>query len=143
VKGAKFVIETTDDKPEAPGKKRSSAFAEYERAFLDAKLRVLERKGMITKSTSEWCAGVMLVPYTERIRASIQRWGSQARQEMLEEKNEEEVGTWFRLTIDYRMLNAKTVKDLQPIGRVDDEINLCAGKYFFSTSDVMDAFWAI
>jgi RNase H-like domain found in reverse transcriptase/Reverse transcriptase (RNA-dependent DNA polymerase) len=113
VKGAKFTIATTDEKPEAPGKKRHSAFTEYERAFLDAKLRVLERKGMITRSTSEWCAGVMLVPYT------------------------------FRLTIDYRMLNAKTVKDLQPIGRVDEEINLCAGKNFFTTSDVMDAFWAI
>ena len=97
-------------------KKRHNAFTEYERAFLDAKLRVLERKGM------------MLVPYTERIRASIQRWGSKARQEMLEERNEDEGGTWFRLTIDYRTLNAKTIKDLQPIGRVDEEINLCAKK---------------
>ena len=85
VRGAKFTIETTDERPEAPGKKRHNAFTEYERAFLDAKLRVLEQKGMITRATSEWFAGVMLVPYTERIRASIQRWGSTARQEMLEE----------------------------------------------------------
>ena len=79
VRGAKFTIETTDERPEAPEKKRHSAFTEYKRAFLDAKLRVLERKGMITRSTSEWCAGVMLVPYTERIRASIQKDGAQKR----------------------------------------------------------------
>ena len=144
IKDAVFSILTTDERPVAPGKQRPMANTQYEKAFLEAKCRALERKGMIRESTSEWCAGVILVPYNERIKESIRKWGLEDSKRAMEDPaNEEEIGTWFRLTIDYRALNAKTIKDLQPIGRVDEEINYCAGKRFFTTSDVMDAFWAI
>ena len=62
VRHATFVVDTTDDRPESPGKNRRYPYTEYERAFMEAKCRVLERKGMIADAKSEWCAGVQLVP---------------------------------------------------------------------------------
>ena len=52
-------------------------------------------------------------------------------------------GQWLRLTIDLRKLNAKTIRDMNPIGRIEEVINRCEGNKHYSTTYMQDAFWAI
>ena len=41
-----------------------------------------------------------------------------------------------RLCVDYRQLNAVTVKDAYPLARVDDSLAALSGSQWFSTSDL-------
>ena len=52
-----FNVEATDEPPAI--QKRYHPFTETEKAFLEAKTRMLLRKGFFEESTSDWCAGVI------------------------------------------------------------------------------------
>ena len=48
-----------------------------------------------------------------------------------------------RLCIDYRRLNAATVKDAFPIPRVDDSFAALSGSRWFSTLDLASGYWQV
>jgi hypothetical protein len=72
--------------------------------------------GTIRESNSPWCNAIVLV----------------------KKKN----GS-LRLCIDYRKLNARTVKDAYPLPRIEDTLNALTGARIFTSLDLKQGFWQI
>ena len=48
-----------------------------------------------------------------------------------------------RLCVDYRQLNAATVKDAFPLPRVDNSLAALSGSRWFSTLDLACGYWQV
>jgi hypothetical protein len=141
VKGFVAEIETTDD---IPVRARARKFADIQKAYLRAMTKALIRQGKLEVSTGEYASGLVLVPYHDRIRAFMDKWGEAAQSEMWKEEHEAEVATFYRCTCDYRALNLKSKSDVFPLPRIDDLLDqIPRGTCHFSSGDVQDAFWTV
>lgn len=49
----------------------------------------------------------------------------------------------MEICVDYRGLNAATIKDSHPLPRVDDSLDALAGAIWFSTLDFLDGYWQV
>jgi hypothetical protein len=77
-------------------------------------LNDMEKKDVIRQSNSPWASTIVLV---------CKRDGS------------------HRFCVDYRKLNAITRKDAYPIPRIDDTLDTLSGACWFSTLDMVNAYW--
>ena len=77
-------------------------------------------------------------PYTDHVDDSVLQipWSSPV---VLVTKKDG--GTWF--CVDYRRLNDVTVKDAYPLPRIDDTLDMLAGKQWFSTLDLASGYWQV
>lgn len=109
------VMELTllDDKPFYCSPRRLSHF---EKIKLKETLDGLLEKGVIRESTSVYASPIVLV----------------------RKKNGD-----MRLCIDYRTLNRLTARDNFPLPLIEDQLNVLAGKKYFTTLDLKDGFFHI
>ncbi len=49
----------------------------------------------------------------------------------------------FRFCIDFRKLNAVTVKDCYPLPRIDDTVDALSGSKYFTTLDLASGYWQV
>ncbi|CAH2227286.1 jg27653, partial [Pararge aegeria aegeria] len=49
----------------------------------------------------------------------------------------------YRLCVDYRALNRKTIRDLYPLPRIDDQIDLLSGNSYFISLDMSSGYYQI
>ena len=80
----------------------------FKRDILEKEVNRLEKDGFIEKSDSPWSAQTVLVKKKD--------------------------GSW-RMCVDYRKLNDKTIKDAYPIPRIDDNLDALSGAKWFTTLD--------
>ena len=79
-------------------------------------LKKMLDSGIIVESESDWASPVTLV----RKRDGSVRW-----------------------CVDYRKLNAQTIKDCYPLPRIEDCLDTLAGTQFLSTLDMASGYWQI
>jgi exodeoxyribonuclease III len=139
---AKDLVAEVVTTSEKPFNCRSRKLSVTQQAFLQAKTNIMLRMKQLEEAKSEWCHGLVLVAYEKRIRAFMEAHGEAAMSKMFEKEHEAEVATFFRLCVDLRMLNARTVPDRFPLPRIDDlleSVPRMCGRY--SISDIADAFF--
>ena len=86
------------------------------REEISKQLKKMQRAGLIQPSKSPWASPVVLVR---------KRDGS------------------HRFCVDFRELNAGTVKDTCPLPRVDDLLDQLGSSHYFSTLDLVSGYWQI
>jgi hypothetical protein len=96
-------------------------YTQTEKEELQKHVTTLLKDGMIEPSRSPWAASALVVP----------KW-----------KPDGTVKGW-RLVIDYRLVNAITVRFQYPMPRIDDVLDSVGGAKFFSSCDLTSGFWQL
>ena len=99
-----------------PIKQRARRFPIHQREEGEKLVKEMLEQGVIEPSTSPWASPVVLV----------------------KKKSGE-----TRFCIDYRKLNAISVKDAYPLPRIDDCLDALAGAKCFSTLDLASGYWQV
>ena len=100
----------------APVKAPPRRLAPHRREVVDQEVETMLDKGIIEPAYGPWASPVVLV-----------------------RKKDGRV----RFCVDYRRLNAVTVKDAYPLPRIDDSLDSMAGAVWFSTMDLASGYWQV
>ena len=112
------IITTKSGRPiKIPPRRYSPAQEQAIREFINKAIR----DGIIKKSKSPWSSPALLVPKKSKIDGQ----------------------KLWRFCVDYRALNADTVKHAHPLPNVADQIQRAAGYRFYCFLDLLDGFWQI
>lgn len=106
-------IRTTTDQPVYVKPYRLS-FKENE--IVNRKVQDLIEAGIVRESVSDYASPVVLV---------------------------KKKGGDYRLCVDYRALNARTVKDRFPLPHIDDQVARLSGKIYFTTLDLAQGYYQV
>ncbi|KAK3108932.1 hypothetical protein FSP39_019065 [Pinctada imbricata] len=106
-------IETGDTRPI---KQRPYRIPLAKRFLAEAEIRDMAERGIIEPSNSPWCSNLVMVTKKD---------GS------------------VRFCLDFRKLNACTIKDSQPLPRIDDTLDALSGAKWFSTLDCKSGYWQV
>ena len=107
---AEHRIETGDNKPVKVPPRRVPI---HKRGEVEDTVKRLSDQGLIEPSTSPWSSALVLVKKKD---------GS------------------LRCCVDYRLLNAATIKDSYPLPRIDDTLDALVGSKWFSTLDLKSGY---
>lgn len=99
-----------------PVRKRAYRTSPKMQTVIQSHVEVMLEKGIVEVSHSPWAAPVVMVKKKD--------------------------GTW-RFCVDYRGLNAVTVKDAHPLPRTDDTLDALRGSAVFSTMDLSSGYWQV
>ena len=139
---AKDVVAEINTTDERPMRCRPRKLSVVQQAFLQAKTNIMIKQGKLEDSHGQWSHGLVLVAYEDRIKAFMDKHQEEATEKMFKKEFEEVVATFFRLCINLRMLNNKTIPDIFPLPRIDDLVESIPRKCGrFSISDICDAFF--
>ncbi|GMF45018.1 unnamed protein product [Phytophthora fragariaefolia] len=108
-----FRIDTGENRPIKQQPYRVS-FAEGE--IMEAEIQQYLELGLIRPSTSPWASPVLMIRKPD---------------------------DGIRFCIDYRKLNAATVKDCYPMPLIDDILDVLSGAKLFSTMDIASGYWNV
>ena len=106
-------IDTGDSRPIRSAPYRVSR---TEREFIQSQVTEMLNKNVIAPSSSPWASPVVMIP----------------------KKNGK-----IRFCIDYRRLNAATVRDVYPLPRIDDFLDHLGGAKVFSSLDLKSGYWQV
>jgi hypothetical protein len=81
----------------------------YKRQALEDEVKKLQDRGLIERSSSPWSSQVVMVQKKD--------------------------GSW-RMCVDYRKLNEKTVKDVYPLTRIDENLDTLEGAEWYTSLDL-------
>lgn len=100
--------------------------------------------GKLEHSTSEWNNPTLLIPAKEKIVAFLSKHGANAMTAMHDKKNRKEVIPLFRLVMDLRGLNERSLLEQHPLPRIDVELAKCNRRSRRHTgTDIADAFFNV
>jgi len=103
-------------KDEEPIYQRPRCLSPKEKAVVESQVTEWIEKGIIRPSCSDYTSPIVIVP----------------------KKN----GT-FRVCIDYRRLNSKTIKDRYPLRLIEDQLDKLQGAKIFTTLDLKNDFFHV
>jgi len=107
----KHKINTGDSKPI---KQRPNRIPLAKREAAENEIKDMSERGIIEPSISPWCSPIVMVTKKD---------GS------------------IRFCCDFRKLNDVTIKDCQPLPRIDDTLDALGGSRWFSTLDMKAGYW--
>ena len=141
VLGFEMRCNTTSDKPVRS--LRMQNFSPVQRRYLSVKTEELVVKGYCERSESSYRAPIMLVVKKTYLEDFMKEHGESFFEKLHDPAYAKEVGTFYRLTIDLRMLNAVTTLDGHPLPLQTDILNQMKGCIHFTAYDIKDAFWCV
>ena len=109
------VVEFEVDPDAVPVRRRPFPLNAQQRQFLLRELAMMEEKGLIVRSDSEWCARGMLV-------------------------RKSKPGEW-RLVCDYRDINKHIKKNAYSVGKQEEMLNAISGARCITCLDAVKGFW--
>lgn len=116
IQRAKYGEHRIELNDETPFKEPVRRVPIFKREILDAEIEKLKNQGLIEESSSPWSSPLVLVQKKDK--------------------------TW-RLCVDYRRLNAQTIKDAYPIPRIADDLDALSGSKWFTSLDLNMAYHQI
>ncbi|KAE8890608.1 hypothetical protein PF003_g25358 [Phytophthora fragariae] len=105
-----------DTGTQAPIKQRLYRVSQAEGDDMEAEVQQYLELNLIRPSTSPWASPVLMIRKPDG---------------------------GFRFCIDYRRLNAVTIKDCYPVPLIDDILDVLAGAKVFSTMDIASGYWNV
>ena len=141
VPGFEMRIHLTDDKPVVAKSFKKHAF--LERIFLDMKCEDLLARNILELSESNYRSPVMLVEFPERVKAFMMEHFSNVQEALVDPANRKVILAFFRFTMNYVMLNEKTIADQHPMPNLKDVVESFSQATHYSCGDVADAFWIV
>ena len=142
IKDKMCTIVLTDNIPVVARTRKNSIL---ERACIHARTSLMRLWGQLEPANSPYSSCFLLVPYMDRINEFLTKYPEEVMMHLYDPKNWEVVAKLYRLTADFREINAKMVMDRYPIPRLEELVDRVAGERSgrYTMGDLPDAFHTV